>query len=216
MLLGEEGRVWPLFAQSDDPSVRTELLHNLAAYGVDISTVVGRLKTEPDSSARRPLLLSLGGFPPKKLTDSDREAFTTDLVKQYRTDPDPGVHAAINWLLRTRWGQANDVEMADHEFASSQVPTDRDWFVNTQGQTYSIIRGPVTFRMGSTPRVVPDLLPSEPDHARHIPRSYAISSREVTMREFGRFLDTRATGVIDNRADPLYRALLGRVRMRPR
>ena len=212
MLLGEEGRVWPLFAQTDDPSVRTELVHNLAAYGVDISTVVGRLKTEPDSSARRALLLSLGGFPPKKLPDADREAFATDLLKRYRTDPDPGVHAAINWLLRTRWGLANEVETADHEYASSRVPTDRDWYVNSQGQTYSIIRGPTTFRMGSTPRVVPDLLPSEPDHAREIPRSYAISSREVTMREYGRFLDTKTTGVTDNRADPLYRAPLGRVR----
>ena len=80
MLLGEEGRVWPLFAQSDDPSVRTELVHNLAAYGVDISKVVGRLKIEPDSSARRALLLGLGGFPPKKLPDSDREALATDLL----------------------------------------------------------------------------------------------------------------------------------------
>ncbi len=207
MLLGEEARVWPLFAQSDDPSVRTELVHNLAAYGVDISKVVGRLKTEPDASARRALLLSLGGFPPRKLHDSDREALTTNLLSRYRTDPDPGVHAAINWLLRTRWGFESEVETADHESASSHVPTERDWYVNSQGQTYSVIRGPATFRMGSTPRVVPDLLPSEPDHARHIPRSYAISSREVTMREFGRFLDTRTVGVTDNRADPLYRKL---------
>ena len=212
MLLGEEERAWPLFAQSDDPSVRTELVHNLAAYGVDISKVVGRLKTEPDSSARRALLLSLGAFPPKKIPDADREAFTSDLLKRYRTDPDPGVHAAINWLLRTRWGLANEVETADHDHASSRVPTDRDWYVNGQGQTYSIVRGPAKFRMGSTPRVVPDLLPSEPDHARHIPRSFAISSKEVTMREYGRFLDTKTTGVTDNRADPLYRALPADVR----
>ncbi len=207
VLLGREERAWPLFVQGDDPSVRTELIHDLAAYGVDASAIVGRLGTESDPSARRALLLSLGNFPLSALPTSDRQALAAELLKQYRTDPDPGIHAAINWLLRTRWGLANEVEAADQQLASPRLPADRDWFVNTQGQTYTIIRGPRTFRMGSTARVVPELQPSEPDHARLIPRSYVISSREVTMRDYGRFRDTRPRGVADNRADPLYRDL---------
>jgi formylglycine-generating enzyme required for sulfatase activity/tRNA A-37 threonylcarbamoyl transferase component Bud32 len=207
ILLGEAGRVWPLFVQRDDPSVRTELVHNLVPYGVKASKVVGRLKTESDTSARRALLLCLGGFPLDQLTDSDRQALTADLLERYRVDPDPGMHAAISWLLRTRWGLAKEVAAADQILASSRLPADRDWFVNGQGQTYSIIRGPLTFRMGSTPQVFPDLQPSEVDHARRIPRSYAVAGREVTMREYGRFLDAKPAGVIDNRADPQYRTL---------
>ncbi len=206
-LLGEAGRVWPLFAQRDDPSVRTELVHNLAPYGVDVSKVMGRLRTEPDASARRALLLSLGGFAPDRIAAPARRDWAADLLKRYRADSDPGVHSAIGWLLRTRWGLATDVETADHELQSSQIPADREWFVNGQGQTYAIVRGPLTFRMGSTPLAVPDLQPSEPDHPRRLPRSFAIANREVTMREFGRFLDTRPPGVTDNRSDPLYKSL---------
>ncbi len=207
ILLGEAGRVWPLFIQRDDPSVRTELVHDLARYGVDAEKVVGRLKTESDSSARRSLLVSLGGYPADQPPATVRRAFAADLLRRYRVDPDPGVHAAIGWLLRARWGLAKEVEEADRELGSPRLPSHGDWYVNGEGQTFTIVRGPLTFRMGSTPQVVPDRLPSEPEHPRRLPRSFAIASREVTLREYGRFLDTKPAGVVDKRADPLYRAL---------
>jgi serine/threonine protein kinase/formylglycine-generating enzyme required for sulfatase activity len=207
ILLGEAERVWPLFIQRDDPSVRTELVHDLAMYRVDASKVVERIQTETDTSVRRALLLSLGGYSVGDLKPAVRQAFATDLLNRYQADPDPGVHAAINWLLRIHWELGKELDEADQKLRSRGPRPDRDWYVNGEGQTFSVVRGPVSFRMGSTRQVVPDLQPSEPEHSRRIPRSFAISSREVTIREYGRFLDSKPSGVVDNRADPLLRKL---------
>ena len=61
--LGRADRVWPLLKHADDPGVRTELIHDLAKFGVDPREVIARLKVEPEVSARRALVLALGEYP---------------------------------------------------------------------------------------------------------------------------------------------------------
>jgi serine/threonine protein kinase/formylglycine-generating enzyme required for sulfatase activity len=61
------------------------------------------------------------------------------------------------------------------------------WYVNGQGQTFTVITGPVAFRMGS-PESEVGHVPREALHVRQIPRSYAIATRPVTVAEFQRFL----------------------------
>jgi hypothetical protein len=97
--------------------------------------------------------------------------------------PDPGLHGAIDWLLRQRWGKAAELAGIDAELGSVSrgrvaaravfggVPVpgfvgvmgvacgpllpapgvghDRDWYVNGEGQTYAVVRGPVEFTLGS-------------------------------------------------------------------
>ena len=59
---------------------------------------------EPDITIRRALLLSLGEFDDKALPPEARKALLPQLQDMYRTDPDPGLHAAAEWLLR-QWKQ---------------------------------------------------------------------------------------------------------------
>jgi formylglycine-generating enzyme required for sulfatase activity len=204
--LGQPAPVWPLLKHRDDPSVRTELVHNLARFGVEPSPVVDRLRDEPDASTRRALVLALGGFAPDRIAESDRRSLGAQLVAWYRDDPDPGVHGAIDWLLRQRWGRGAELEAIDRELASSSPPKGRDWFVNGQGQTFAVVRGPVEFRMGSTRQSDPGHGPEENPSPlpRRIDRSFAIATHEVTAREYGRFLDEQPAGVVDRRSEPSF------------
>jgi formylglycine-generating enzyme required for sulfatase activity len=77
--------------------------------------------------------------------------------------------------------------------------------VNSQGQTFAIIRDPAPFRMGSTAQSDPEREPDEQPHRRRIGRSYAIATREVTLAEYARFLDAKPSGVIDWRDNDQFK-----------
>jgi formylglycine-generating enzyme required for sulfatase activity/tRNA A-37 threonylcarbamoyl transferase component Bud32 len=203
--LGRADRVWPLFRHRDDPSLRTELIHNLDRFGLDPAPVVDRLRTEPDVSARRALILCLGEFPPGRLPAPTRAALTAELRTAYREDPDPGVHSAVDWLLRQNWGSAGALDAVDRELSGLSPPRGRDWFVNGQGQTFAVVRGPVVFRMGSTPESDSMRETNEDAHPRRIGHSFAIATREVTLAQFARFLDTKKPeGVRDVRGSAMF------------
>ena len=109
------------------------------------------------------------------------------LLAWYREDPDPGVHGGIDWLLRQQWGQAEALDRIDRELAGREPPQGRHWYVNGQGQTFAVVRGPVEFRMGS-PVDETDRDPDETPHHVRIDRSFAITTREVTVAQYVRFL----------------------------
>jgi formylglycine-generating enzyme required for sulfatase activity/tRNA A-37 threonylcarbamoyl transferase component Bud32 len=205
--LGRPGAAWPLFRHRDDPSLRTELIHNLARFGFGPAPVVERLDGERDVSARRALILCLGEFPPEAIPDADRRPLAARLLAWYRTDPDPGVHGALDWLLR-RWGRAEELGRVVEELSGRAAPTGRDWFVNGQGQAYTIVRGPVEFRMGSTEASDPEREPDEVQHLRRIGRSFAIAAREVTVAEYARFLDARPDPAEDPRDNPQFKHII--------
>ncbi len=149
--LGRPELVWPLLRLSPDPSRRTEVIHNLARFDSGsraVKAISARLETEPDASARSALILTLGEFPATAITEA-RQPLTARLLGWYRNDPDPGVHSAVDWLLRQKWGQADELDRLDREFSGLGLSTDRNWYVNTEGQTLAIVRGPTIFSMGS-------------------------------------------------------------------
>ena len=65
---------------------------------------------------------------------------------------------------------------------------DRRWFVNSQGQTFAVIEGPVEFRMGSPPTEPDRIVETRPCTAGSIPRRFAIATKEVTVEQFQRFV----------------------------
>jgi len=183
-------RIWPLLRESSDPrlhSLRSYLIHRFARVGINPEVLLRRYAAEKDASARRALLLSLGEFDPKdQLPAAVREPLVEGLWQTYRDDPDPGIHAAVNWLLRTRWGHGERVQRVDQELAG-QPPGARRWYVTRQGHTLAVIPDPQEFMMGS-PEGEPGRQAEEIPHRRHIPRSFAIASKEVTVRQFREFL----------------------------
>jgi formylglycine-generating enzyme required for sulfatase activity len=166
------------------------------------SVIVRRLETETDVSARRALILSLGKFTGEQLSITKRKPLIAKLLRWYRSDPDPGIHAAIDWLLRygrqgerpraLDWRQSLALARIDEQLAG-RAPEKRNWYVSKAGHTMVVLHGPVEFRMGSPAdeigRVPASDSPDEPLQQVRIPRSFAIASKEVTVAQFRRFLE---------------------------
>jgi formylglycine-generating enzyme required for sulfatase activity len=99
----------------------------------------------------------------------------------YRKDSDSGVHGAAERLLRL-WGQHDVVKSAREEFATAKPNAERRWFLTREGHTMVLVRGPVEFLMGS-PLSEATRYDDEVPVKRRIPRSFAISNKEVTVAQ---------------------------------
>jgi formylglycine-generating enzyme required for sulfatase activity len=174
----------------------------LSPLGVDPQTIVKRLDEEPDITVRRALVLSLGEFDGKELSTDAPISLLPKFQAIYRTEADPGLHAAAEWLLRTwrqeAWlKQVNDDWAKDKEKREKRVESIRQllikneekspqWYVNGQGQTMVVIPGPVTFVMGS-PATEADRDDSETQHKKRIGRTFALAAKSVTVEQYRRF-----------------------------
>jgi len=178
--MDQPNKVWPLLQHSPDPTLRSFIIDRLRPLGAAPDALVKRLDEESDASIRQALLLILGDYPEDPRLD--RAVLTTKLQDLYRSDPDAGVHAAAEWVLR-KWG-------IDEPTLEGPAASDagRHWYVTTTNQhTMAVIPGPVEFLMGSPSREE-GRFSSEIQHRRRIDRSFAIAATEVTVRQFQRFL----------------------------
>jgi len=142
---------------------------------------------DPEISTRRALILALGTYGTEALSRAEREPLAGKLLDFYRDDPDAGIHGAAESTLR-KWGLQEKLKEADARLLKLKDRGNRRWFVNGQGQTYAMIEGPVEFRMGS-PQSEPYRATIEIPHRRIIPRRFAISTKEVTGRQYQDFLE---------------------------
>ena len=140
--LGETESVWPLFQQSPDPSLRSYVIDRIARLGGKHEAVAARIKQEPDPASRYALVLALGQFDVGKFSRQQRQSYLEKLAALYRDDPEPGVHAASGWVLRN-WQSEHVKSQSDGELENSPPQAGRNWFVNSQGQTFAIVNGPV-------------------------------------------------------------------------
>jgi formylglycine-generating enzyme required for sulfatase activity len=197
---GKAYALWPHLRESADNSTRSYLIHRLGELPSTI--LVPRLLRERETSARRALILGMGGFGPEQFSHDDRRKLTATLLRWYENDVDSGIHAAIDWLLRRdcqgmaarrmNWQQSGALAALDEKL-SGRGPGQRHWFVNKTGHTMVIVRQPRVFQIGAPadePGRSPGLdSPDEPVQRVHIPRNFAISSKETTVAQFQRFLD---------------------------
>src|SRR5262249_26559953 len=154
--LGRTERVWSLFHQGTDPTCRTYLIHRCAALGVDPAVLARRLLggEEQDASVRQGLLLALGEYGAGQRAEGTRGPLVARVLSDYREDPDPGVHAGAEWLLR-QWRMADRLALIDQELvkASPGAPlgevTKPRWCVNGQGQAFAVVPAPGEFEVGS-------------------------------------------------------------------
>ncbi len=185
--LGAAENVWPLLKHSPDPRMRTYVIHWLSPRGGKFKMIADRYEVEADESVKRALLLCLGEFDEDDLPEEQQTALQDKLLKDYRNEPDAGLHAAIDWLLR-KWGCERQIAAANQELEQSAGEivsgkgTGNQWWINTQGQTLVILDAG-EFLMGS-PTTEPDRDSDEALHRRSIGRRFAISNREVTKQQF--------------------------------
>jgi hypothetical protein len=119
----------------------------MAPGGVEPRVLLARFDQEQDISIRRALLLSLGEFGLDRLPRVERQNLLPRLLQLFRDDPDPGLHAAAEWLLR-HWDYDANLKEIDKELATGKVEGQRQWYVNQQGQTMMIVPKPGEFWMG--------------------------------------------------------------------
>ena len=188
---------------TSDPRVRSYLIHRLAPLGADSAMLIQRLDKEPDVSIRLALLLALGEFAETALSLDARQTLLPKLQELYRTDPDPGLHAAAEWLLR-KWDQATWLQQTTGAWAKDSeqqqkwrqviqqsLASDNEkmlpqWYLNTQGQTMAVIPRPPQFLMGS-PSTEAGRSDDETQHQERIGRTFAIATTPVTLEEYQSF-----------------------------
>jgi serine/threonine protein kinase/formylglycine-generating enzyme required for sulfatase activity len=219
--MNHPAKVWTVLKHSADPRARSYLIHRLSPLGTDPASLLKRLdqEQEPDVTIRRALLLSLGTFPEKELPRAARTALLPKLQALYQADPDPGLHEAAEWLLRT-WEQegwlkkVNDAWARDKEqrakrlhgieqaLARDKEKTPPQWYVNGQGQTMVVIPGPVEVLMGSPP-TEKDRRDDETQHRKRINRTFALAAKSVTVEQYRRFHKTYPMPAVNTRLPDL-------------
>ncbi|QDV38848.1 formylglycine-generating enzyme family protein [Tautonia plasticadhaerens] len=192
--LEERGLLFAVVALQLGLAGRQAIGQALDAWLVDRSRPLDRLLIDrgvlssEDAGLVR-AVLPLGSYPEDALPDRLRDPLARRLLDWYANDPDPGLHSAIGWLLRRRWGLGGAVDALNLQLASPGPAGGRGWYVTPHGLlTFVVVRGPVEFRMGSTLQTDPDRADDEAAHTRLIDRSFALASREVTAAEFAAFL----------------------------
>ncbi len=141
------------------------------------------------------------------------------LLTVYRSDPDAGLHAAAEWLLR-QWNQDEEIAAIDKELQQKEEQLhrsarnpQRQWYVNGQGQTFVILDAG-EFQMGS-PVSEAGRIPNENVHRRQIGRRFAISTKEVTKaqwRSFATSQQERPAGGSDRGPTPSFARTIPRWR----
>ncbi len=150
--------------------------------------VMNAILFNPETSARRALILALGNYRPTDLTVADREPLVAALLDLYRNDPDAGIHGAAEWTIG-QWNEQARLVPLDAELRRlGDNDRRRRWYVNGKGQTFALIDGPVEFRMGSPPFEPGQIAAEELPHRRIIPRRFAIAAKEVTVEEYHEFV----------------------------
>jgi formylglycine-generating enzyme required for sulfatase activity/predicted transcriptional regulator len=208
--MGQVEEVIPRLRHSADPRLRSFIVNWLNPLGADPKAIVAALDRidpsikptpaeppkamdailfHPETSMRRALILALGTYGREGLSSGEREPLTGKLLDLYRNDPDAGIHGAVEWTLR-QWKQDEKLRNLDAELSKLKDRGNRRWYVNSQGQTFAVIEGPVEFRMGSPP-TEPERFSDEILHRRRIiPRRFAIATQEVTVEQYQRFVKT--------------------------
>jgi serine/threonine protein kinase/formylglycine-generating enzyme required for sulfatase activity len=204
--MNQPDKVWLLLKFKPDPRARSYLIHRLGLLGADAEAILSRLDHEPDVTVLRALILSLGEFREKQLPHGARQALLPKLQAIYRMHADPGLHAAVEWLLRT-WQQEPWLRQINDEWASGKTkreawwvesngnqlpPATPHWYVNGQGQTMVVIPGPVEFLMGAPVGEAHRHSHDEAQHRRRITRTFALAATSVTKEQFLRFMPNLA------------------------
>ncbi len=196
-----------LLRSAPDPGPRSHFIHGLQPLGIPAERLAGELARlnsqnseagaagkhtmqailqHPQISSRRALILALGTYPASDLAPELFTSLCSTLLDLYRSDPDSGIHGAVEWTLKA-WGRVEELRRVDLELSRGALRKDRRWYVNSLGQTLAVVDGPVEFLMGS-PDSEPHRGGDETQHRRIIPRRFAIATKEVSHAELEKFL----------------------------
>jgi len=200
LVLNQPAAIWPLLHQSDNMRVRSYLIDRLSLLGADPQALVEHLYTSTDADVQRALLLALGSYTVERVSTVVRASLIPKAQEIYLSNPDLGLHAASEWLLRqwreevwlrkinAAW-QANGEKRCCASMDPASVPQNAslpEWYITSQGQTMVVIPGPSIFYMGSPQNALEKSL-NDPVHRKRIGRTYSLSNKVVSIEQFRAF-----------------------------
>ena len=145
--------------------------------------ILYRLLERAETTLRGSLLRSLGGMSADPSLRELREAVISLAIKSFQSDPDAGVHSAAEWVLRS-WGMKDRLAQIATPLATNEPVNRRNWYINHHGHSMIVFKGPIDSQTGS-PLDEPGRDASDEGIViRTIDRDFAVSSTEVTMEQF--------------------------------
>ncbi len=185
--------LWSLLKHTPDPRVKSYVIHWLSSRGAPAKSIIDQIRIETDASVQRALVLAIGEF---TLSDTQVKSLAPYLLEIYRATPDPGLHSATEWLLM-KWGlseelnQIDDLIIQDDQVHNSVSTQPRRWFINSQRQTYVIL--PDTELLIGSPKTEIGRMENESIHLCRVDRMIAISSKEITRKQWDLFAISNPT-----------------------
>jgi eukaryotic-like serine/threonine-protein kinase len=190
--LGRTERVWPKLKATPDPRLRSYIIDGLNSLGGDPQQIIQRLDAESDVTIRRALVLILGEVS-EKLPAEKRKPLIDRLVGVFETEPDAGLHSAVEWLLR-KWRQGERLEALLDKLKSDEkrrladpAAGKKQWYVNTQKQTFVVVDAREGWFWMGSPESEPERNGDETAHRCHIGRRFAIATHEITKDQYRTF-----------------------------
>jgi len=195
--------IWPLLKHTPTPQLRSYLIDKIASHNLDYKVILQQLKIEKEVSIRRALIQTLGSFGLGQISLVERKTIIPEVKEIYLKEPDPGIHASAEWLLKTwneqsfinktneSWQQDKELTLNRQKEITNRLDKEKEkslkqWYVNGQRQTMVVIPGPVEFLMGS-PEVEVGRSNYESQHKRKIGRSFEISNKAITLAQYKQF-----------------------------
>ena len=180
--LGHDAPFWQHLNNDADPRVRTVLIDEFGQAELSWNDIQQRLKSQP-GRCRQAIILGL----PQRLqllTESQRSELKSLLLQMYRTDPDAGVHSAVESVLRNVSGDATvfgaQVQMADSQAKAGQ------WRVLSNGLCMVSLDRPGLVSLGpKSSGSNADNTP--PGRSVMIDYPFEISTTEITVRQYQQY-----------------------------
>jgi formylglycine-generating enzyme required for sulfatase activity len=107
------------------------------------------------------------------------------MARLFASDPDPGVHSAAEWALRS-WDLEDRLADLTKPLLTTSAVADRRWYINRAGHTMVVFRKPGDVQVGS-PKDEPNRDSDEEIQTRRIDRDFSISTTETTFEQFAKF-----------------------------
>jgi serine/threonine protein kinase/formylglycine-generating enzyme required for sulfatase activity len=181
--IGVDGPYWNSLGKGASATVRTFVIDHSIGLGMRPRSLLARLNSDRDDPfVRQAALVALGEYG-SRLSSTDQGELLGIALRLFDEDPDPGVHAAAEYVLRRL--DKNDALTNTRGRLAGKPSRSKQWMINGQGMTFVVVSGRQQFAQGS-PNSEEGREQFEEQRPVAIEHSFAISSHEVTREQFQR------------------------------
>lgn len=178
-----------LFDERPDPEAATQFVHQSRVRGISPEYLARELLSADTQLKKYWLMLALGEFAREEIR-SDLGVEVVDVLERwYAEDTAASVHSAAGWLLKS-WHQDGVVNEIDSRITPWQEITSREWLtLGSPEHPLPFLRIPAgTYRMGCSATEAGAKHYETPEHEVRLSRAFGLCAREVTRREYERFV----------------------------